>query len=76
MELSRAYMAESFAARDYNAQPPWEEAVLMWRWVRNQRAEKSLDRFERQADRQRQLEERKEKTADGSRKRRRNPASR
>jgi hypothetical protein len=52
VDLSRAYLAESYEARDRNAKAPWEPARKMWAWVKNQRAERSLDRLEKTLDKQ------------------------
>lgn len=51
IRLSQAYMAEAHAATKPNADPPWEEAVPMWRWVRNYKAERKLDQYENRVDR-------------------------
>jgi hypothetical protein len=36
LELSRAYLSESHAAREYNALSPWPPARNMWKYVRDQ----------------------------------------
>jgi hypothetical protein len=36
LEMSRAYLAESYAAREYNSLPPWPPARNMWKYVRDQ----------------------------------------
>lgn len=65
VRLSRDYCAAQYEATKYNAAPPWPGAVKMWRWVRNEKAERRLDRD------MRVLEQRKEARPDGDRKRRR-----
>ena len=66
VELSRAYLAESYTARERNAPAPWEPARKMWAWVKNQRAERSLDGLEKTLDRQ----QKKEQKNNGNRQRR------
>lgn len=51
IRMSQAYMGESHLATKPNAEPPWEDAIPMWRWVRNYKAERALDKYEREADR-------------------------
>lgn len=36
LDLSRAYLTESHAAREWNALPCWPPAVKMWKYVRDQ----------------------------------------
>ena len=36
LELSRDYLSEMHAAREYNALPPWPPAINMWKYVRDQ----------------------------------------
>lgn len=50
VDMSKAYMAEMHAAKNYHAAPPWPDAVPMWRWVRNQKAERAWDRKEKESD--------------------------
>lgn len=69
VRLSRDYCAAQYKATKYDAAPPWPGAVKMWRWVRNEKAERRLDRD------MRVLEQRKEARPDGDRKRRRDPTS-
>jgi hypothetical protein len=66
VNLSRDYLAESYGARDRNAPAPWEPARRMWAWVKNQRAERSLDGLEKTLDKQ----QKKEKQKNGNRQRR------
>lgn len=54
VRLSREYCGEQHRASKRDAEPPWPEAVKMWRWVQNQKAEKSWDREEKRAERQAQ----------------------
>ena len=56
VRLSRDYCGEQHRASKRDAQPPWTEAVKMWRWVQNQKAEKSLDREEDRARRRAERE--------------------
>jgi hypothetical protein len=35
LELSRDYLSEMHAAREYNALPPWPPARNMWKYVRD-----------------------------------------
>ena len=51
IKLSKAYLGESFAATKREAPCPWPEFESKWRWARNQKAEKSLDREERRLER-------------------------
>lgn len=44
VEMSKAYLHEAHDARKINAEPPFEEAKAMWRWVRNAKAEKQWDK--------------------------------
>lgn len=37
LSMSRAYLAESHNAAHWNAFPPWQPAVKMWKYVRDQR---------------------------------------
>lgn len=62
-DLSRAYLAEMYAARTLGAQPAWKPAVAMWRYVRDQ-----ID-----TPRLREALNEKVKDANGTRKRHRNP---
>lgn len=59
VHLSREYLAESYEARDRNAPAPWEPARRMWAWVKNQRAERSLDGLEKTLDTQQKREKKK-----------------
>lgn len=63
VRLSREYVAAQHAARPENALPPWPAAVNMWRWVRNQKAERRLDQDEAAID-----QRMREKAANGNRK--------
>jgi len=54
IRLSREYCGEQHRASKRDAEPPWPEALKMWRWVQNQKAEKSWDREEKRAERQAQ----------------------
>lgn len=56
VRLSREYCAQQNLARDWDAQPPWQPAVAMWRWVRNWKAEKQLDRAEREIEQRMEME--------------------
>ena len=47
LKLSRAYLGESHAATKREAPCPWPEFESRWRWARNQKAEKALDREEK-----------------------------
>lgn len=38
LAMSRAYLAESHAAGQWNAIPPWPPAVRMWQWVQGKKA--------------------------------------
>lgn len=49
LRLSREYCAQQHAARPESALPPWPPAVNMWRWVENQKRERALDAWERDA---------------------------
>jgi hypothetical protein len=42
VEMSRAYLAEMYSARNWNAIPPWPPARNMWKYVRDQRNTASL----------------------------------
>lgn len=67
-KMSQAYVAEAHGATKHDALPPWKEAVPMWRWVQNQKAEKALDRFERKQDRlDKHREKLKKKESNGNR---------
>lgn len=46
--MSKAYLGEVHAAQKNDAPPPWPEAVKMWHYVRNTRAEQSWDNFEKE----------------------------
>lgn len=37
LAMSRAYLTESHTAGHWNAFPPWQPAVKMWKYVRDQR---------------------------------------
>lgn len=65
VDLSRAYMAESHAARDWGAIPAWPKARNMWKYVCDQKNGAGL--------RASLKENIKEQPRDGSGKRRRNP---
>lgn len=45
--LSKAYLGESHSATKREAPCPWPEYEKAWRWARNQKAERALDREER-----------------------------
>jgi hypothetical protein len=60
--LSQAYVAEMQQAMKHDAPPPWPDAVPMWRWVRNQKAERALDKYE-----ERQARQQKRKARNGDR---------
>lgn len=47
VHLSKMYLGESHSASKREAPCPWPEFEKAWRWARNQKAEKSLDREER-----------------------------
>lgn len=47
IQLSKAYLGESHSASKREAKCPWPEFEARWRWARNQKAEKALDREER-----------------------------
>lgn len=47
IQLSKTYLSESHSASKREAPCPWPEFEPAWRWARNQKAEKSLDREER-----------------------------
>jgi hypothetical protein len=49
VRLSREYCAAQHEARPESALPPWPPAVKMWRWVENQKRERALDEWERDA---------------------------
>lgn len=67
-QMSQAYAVESQQATKHDAQPAWKEAVPMWRWVRNQRAERAIDRFESVEDRiERRRKRQQEKDRNGNR---------
>lgn len=67
VRLSREYATEQHRASGYDALPPWDGAVKMWQWVRNQLAERELDRQEQMLDRENRRKER-EKARNGHRK--------
>lgn len=46
IECSKAWLSEMHAAREADAQCPWEDGSLMWQKARNMQAEKSWDRLE------------------------------
>lgn len=50
-KMSNGYAAEMHAAVKPDAPPPWPAAVPMWRWVKNQKAERALDKFEEREER-------------------------
>lgn len=58
--MSQAYVSEMHAAQKHDAVPPWKPAVPMWQWVRNQKAERALDRFEEAEERRARFLERKQ----------------
>lgn len=37
MDMSKAYLAETYSAKDWNAIAPWEPARKMWKYVRDQK---------------------------------------
>lgn len=47
IKLSRAYLAESFAAAKQDAPCPWVEFEARWKYARNYKAERALDREEK-----------------------------
>lgn len=49
LRLSRDYCAAQQEGKAENALPPWPPAVKMWRWVENQKRERALDAWERDA---------------------------
>lgn len=53
VRLSREYVSMQHLASKRDCPPPWPPAVAMWRWVQNQKAERSWDREEGQAARPR-----------------------
>lgn len=60
-QMSQAYMAELHGASKPDAPPPWPDAAPMWRWVKNYKAERALDKFE---ERQARTEKRKARNGD------------
>lgn len=49
--MSQGYLAEIHSAVKHDAPPPWKDAVLMWRWVQNWKAERRMDKLEETEDR-------------------------
>lgn len=51
LRMSQGYFGEMQTASKWDAPPPWPDAVRMWQWVRNQRAERTWDRLEQEKTR-------------------------
>lgn len=45
IRLSRAYLGEMHRATKRDAEPPWHEAVRMWKWVQQKLDDRRLDAF-------------------------------
>lgn len=67
LTMSRAYMAESHAAKSVSAPPPWPPAVRMWQWVQGKKAESAAKRAKEAAQRAAEMKT-KEQSRNGNRK--------
>jgi hypothetical protein len=50
VNLGRAHFQALHEAKAMNAEPPLQEAKAMWRWVKNWKGERSLDKVEKESD--------------------------
>lgn len=68
VRLSREYTGAQHEATGYFTPPPWPEVANMWNWVRNQKAEQAIDRFEERQARQDKRKANKKDRPHGNRK--------
>lgn len=55
LAMSRAYTAESHAAKSISAPSPWPPAVRMWQWVQGKKAENAAKEARATAQRTEEL---------------------